>query len=89
VTYIDFASALLAYCQTLGGSVTRWISTERHNLAVGGDARSLHLIGLAADIVYDSPPPIERARGVAEQLGLYVYREGDHDHLRVADRTWV
>jgi hypothetical protein len=27
-------------------------------------------------------PPLEECRKVGNRLGLYIYREGDHDHLR-------
>jgi len=89
MTLEEFARALATYCETLGGSVTRWFSTAQHNAAVGGDPRSLHRIGLAADVVYDVRPPIERARAVAEPLGLYVWPEVDHHHVRAGDRVWV
>lgn len=89
MTPAEFGDALRTYCETLGGSVTSWGRTVAHNAAVGGDPRSLHLAWRAADVVYDTRPPIERAQDVASMLGLKVYREGDHDHLRVADRAWA
>jgi len=89
VTRETFAWATWNYCGTLGGSVTSWGRTPRHNAAVGGDPRSLHLDWRAVDVVYDTMPPLDRAQDVARQLGLYVHREGDHDHVRPLDQVWV
>lgn len=85
MTIGDFAQAMLAYCAVFDGSVTSWIRTQRRNSAVGGMDLSYHMTGLAADVVYDDgPPQIERVQRLASQLGLYVHREHDHDHVRAA-----
>jgi hypothetical protein len=49
-----FATMVRKYCLALGGSVTSWGRTPAHNIAVGGDPRSLHQVWKAADVTYDA-----------------------------------
>jgi hypothetical protein len=77
----DFASHVRTYCSRFGGSVTSWGRTAAHNAAVGGVWNSQHLLWLAVDVVYDTIPDITIATDAARQLGLVIYREGDHDHI--------
>jgi hypothetical protein len=37
---------------------------------------------LGADVVYDAPVPLARARQIAGELSLQLIREDDHDHLQ-------
>jgi hypothetical protein len=49
---------------------------------VGGVPQSLHLLGLAADVVFDQPPlPEAMRREAASVLDLHLIVEGDHDHV--------
>jgi Peptidase M15 len=34
-------------------------------------------------------PALEEAAVIAARLGLYVHREGDHDHVRPLDEVWT
>jgi hypothetical protein len=83
-----FAQRAREYCLALGGSVTSWGRSTHHNAAVGGDPRSLHLTWRAVDVVYDVTPALSDALAVAAPLGLYVHREGDHDHVRPLEDVW-
>jgi len=83
----QFATALRTYCQGTGASVTSWGRTAKHNRQVGGQPGSLHLVWLAADVVYDAPVDLARRRVVATRLGLFVWPESDHDHIRTAERA--
>lgn len=62
-------------------SVTSWWRTEKRNNAVGGLPKSLHIKGLAVDIVLDSTANKAEFEKDANEIGLYVYDEGDHLHL--------
>jgi len=62
--------------------VSSWYRTQRANRAVGGDAESQHLMGLAMDFVGDAEA-IERA---AQARGLIAVRESDHTHVQVFPR---
>ena len=82
----DFAEAAFIYCTYFNMSVTSWYRTQLHNAEVGGMETSLHPLGLAIDGVYDGArPSIDKCQAIAKRLGLYVYREGTHDHVRPLD----
>ena len=85
MTLSEFAVAVQSGCAELGGSITSWGRTSRHNQQVGGSATSRHLAWLAVDIVYDEPHEAAQRREVWEGLGLHFYPEGDHDHVSVPD----
>jgi hypothetical protein len=85
MTRAEFLDAVAQYCMAMGASTTRWLSTRKHNKDVGGTPTSLHLIGMAIDIVYDDGlPPHDTAQEMAKKLGLYAFRKAGytHDHLR-------
>lgn len=82
MTRSDFAEAVFTHCAQLGGSITSWTRSGAHNAAVGGVSQSAHLYGLAADVVYDTPPSFAIALDTALRLGLLLLRESDHDHLQ-------
>jgi hypothetical protein len=81
----QFTVAIFVYCRELRGSVTSWIRTTARNHTAGGVIDSPHTFGLAVDVVYDVPLPYERASALADNLGLAVIREKDHDHIQPAD----
>jgi len=63
-----------------GGTLTSWYRDAARNAACGGAGGSLHLRGLAIDVV---PLPGERlrARIAFQRVGLRVLDEGDHLHI--------
>ena len=76
-----FAELLVAYSHVFSASQTSGVRTMEHNAKVGGVARSAHLYGLAADVVYDGAPPGHEADAWLNGRGLKRIKEGDHDHL--------
>ena len=71
-------SLLLAY----PGSITSWIRSPKRNKAVGGAAHSMHLVGLAVDIVLDDPKQNYDCIQMATRIGgLWMVDEGDHIHM--------
>jgi Peptidase M15 len=82
----EFFDALRNWCAFFDGSITSYGRTSKHNSEVGGVSFSAHLFWLAADVVYDDPPPsINVATETAKRLKLMLVREPDHDHLQPAD----
>jgi hypothetical protein len=82
---MDVATFILhvfTLCIGHGGSVTSWIRSTRHNMAVGGQPNSLHRVGLAADLVFDEPADQLSAAITAKRLGLYALDEGSHLHVQ-------
>jgi len=65
------------------GSVTSWLRSKKHNEEVGGHPESLHLVGLAVDVVFDSHGQKMDGIHMAERLGLLAIDEGDHVHVQV------
>ena len=72
----------MAYCQRLGGSVSSYGRTVKHNTVVGGVPQSAHQFLLGADVLYDEPVSLALAQDTGMRLGLKVVRESDHDHLQ-------
>lgn len=62
-------------------SVTSWFRTEARNALVGGLPKSMHLKGLAIDIVLDPNVSLKDFKADADMLGLYVYNSGDCLHI--------
>ena len=81
VEVANFAVAVAHYRDLTNASVTSWGRSHERNARVGGAPRSLHLVDLAVDVVYDRPLALDTARELAAPLGLHVRREADHDHL--------
>jgi hypothetical protein len=70
-------------CSQYHGSVTSWWRSGSRNTAKGGRPNSLHLYGLAVDVVYDGPPPrLEDLQHVARVYFVRIVREADHDHFQ-------
>lgn len=79
----EFALAVYRYCISVRGSVTSWIRTVGHNVAVGGVHGSLHVVGLAVDVVLDGPLlSSDERHKLASDLGIKLVIESDHDHLQ-------
>lgn len=81
-----FAVALARYRHLTGASVTSWGRTTRRNALVGGTPDSHHLTDTAADVVYDTYLPLRTAQELAADLGLFVFREVDHDHIHLSPK---
>lgn len=62
------------------GIVTSWWRSPADNARVGGAPRSLHLSGLAIDVV---PHDWIAAEQAFRRAGLRVLNEGDHLHVSV------
>jgi len=65
--------------------VTSWFRTPAENTLVGGRSSSLHLAGLAVDLV-GSAADLSRIRAIWQAIGLYAEDEGDHTHLELDSR---
>ena len=65
-----------------GGSVTSWLRSTKHNAAVGGKLGSLHLVGLAVDLIFDDPAQKAHAAHYFARAGLWTINEGDHLHVQ-------
>lgn len=63
-------------------SVSSYLRTPERNAAVGGVANSLHLAGLAIDLV-GSQADILAVAGLWRVLGLDAVVESDHLHLEL------
>lgn len=61
-----------------GVIVTSWWRTPGHNADIGGVPNSLHLLGLAWDVVPASQDNAAKLRA----LGLHVIDEGNHLHAQ-------
>lgn len=67
------------------GSVISWLRSKKRNRDVGGLDNSLHLVGLAVDVVFDDEKQRRAGMQMAERLGLFAIDEGDHVHIQVRD----
>ena len=67
---------------TFHGSVTSWLRSTKHNAAVGGKPGSLHLLGLAVDLIFDDPDEKAQAAHSFARAGLWTINEGDHLHVQ-------
>lgn len=78
---LSLTTKLLCLRSKFDFSVTSWFRSEAHNVEVGGLPKSLHLTGLAVDVVLDSAFTTDLFRSYCKSIGVYVYDEGDHLHL--------
>ena len=79
VQAIDAALDPLGYDR--GATLTSWYRSPADNQRVGGEPRSQHLLGLAADIVFPTIVKASAMRSLRAQ-GLTVLDEGDHVHVQ-------
>lgn len=63
-----------------GMTITSWWRSAEKNAAVGGVYNSLHLVGLAWDVI----PVTQENENRLRSLGLKVINEGDHLHAQIA-----
>ena len=83
ITIHDFLEAVTTLSIEFDLSVTSWIRTQEHNIAVKGVWNSLHLCGLAVDVILDNRKEIEVFSKRCERFGLRVLNEGTHLHVQV------
>lgn len=62
-----------------GMTVTSWWRTPWHNAEVGGVKASLHMLGLAWDVI----PVTDENANALRSLGLKVIDESDHLHAQI------
>jgi len=77
-----FLSEMYELMRIFRGSVTSWLRSEERNEKKGGSAESLHLLGLALDVEFDSPGEQARALDAAKARGIHFLDEGDHVHFQ-------
>lgn len=82
-----FAMLMNQLCIAYSCSVTSWHRTPARNKAKGGLPTSLHLVGLAADLVPDDPAMKSTVITEARRRGLDAVDEGDHVHIELDQRN--
>jgi hypothetical protein len=85
MTIAEFCTAVSALGQKYHGSVTRWGSTNKHTVAVGGFVGDPHTWWLGVDMIYDTGANNLIVDDYAHALGLRVLHEHGHDHYQPAD----
>jgi len=83
MTLSAFVQNILTLTTLFKGSVTSWFRSKERNKQVGGHSRSLHLCGLAVDIVLDDDTLKHEFFKMCVRLGLRVVDEGDHYHVQI------
>lgn len=79
----DFTSTVALILLCYEGSVSSWLRSKKRNNEVGGHVMSLHLVGLAVDVVFDDDEQKFGGMQMAERLGLLAIDEDDHVHIQV------
>lgn len=82
MTIDDFTIYIMMICTITRASVTSWIRTKKHNAEVGGKDTSLHLLGLAVDVVLDNIGDGPLLEGLCSRYGLHFLKETDHYHIQ-------
>lgn len=83
MTVSDFAQNISTLLALHPGSILSWIRSSAWNTEVGGHPRSMHLVGLAVDIVPDPDTNMGDLIIFAERLGLNAINEGGHVHVQI------
>ena len=79
----EFMYIMAAICFRWQCSVTSWIRSHKHNKDVGGMDDSLHLWGLAVDIVPDDWDNLQWILADIKEAGLHYLVEDDHIHVQI------
>jgi uncharacterized protein YcbK (DUF882 family) len=77
-----FLATIQDILKTYKGSVTSWQRSPAHNHHVGGSPHSLHLLGLAVDVLFDSPQDKQAAIKLATTWGIHYLDEQTHVHFQ-------
>ena len=81
VDYQGYLQDMIVLCLRYNGSVTSWIRSPKRNENVGGVPDSLHLVGLAVDVAFDTPEDKEDAHKFAKSMGYDVVPYSGHLHI--------
>ena len=85
MTQGEFWATITWWVHFFNGRVTSGPRGAAANKRIGHAAHSPHLVGLGADVAYETtPPPVAERAQWARRLGLTLVVEGDHDHLQPA-----
>lgn len=79
---VQFLCRLVSLYELQPFSVSSWLRTPAHNTAVGGHPQSLHLAGLAVDLVPDNNGTIDTLAAHAHACGLHYETADDHLHVQ-------
>jgi len=77
--WLIYGLAYYWYIRWRGMTVTSWWRSVGHNTELGGVSDSLHLVGMAWDIV----PVTQENYDILQFAGLRVINEGDHLHAQI------
>jgi hypothetical protein len=80
---LEFMQKIISIALATNASITSWIRSQKHNKDVGGSEYSLHLAGLAVDLIFDTPADKLLAIHYAERFDLTAIDEGDHLHIQI------
>lgn len=80
--HLIFVYLVLLSVGTNEVTVTSWARSAERNADVGGTPNSLHLLGLAMDLV-GSSSALARVAAAWRGFGLQAIDEGDHLHLEL------
>jgi len=79
----DFIFKINALKCRFSFSVTSWFRSKKRNTYVGGVDNSMHLYGLAVDVVLDDPEDTKAFKQACWRLKLKCLDEGDHLHVQI------
>ena len=79
----NFLQQILHLAVRFDLSVTSWIRSTKHNGRVGGKSGSMHLLGLAVDVVLDDPDQTDFFILACNRIGLMALNEKDHIHVQI------
>ena len=80
---MDFLHKILHLSCRFNFSVTSWIRSPKHNEKVGGVRNSMHLLGLAVDVILDDWSETDVFIKACKRIGLLAITEGDHIHIQI------
>lgn len=78
--------AVLVAARVRRVGISSWYRTPAQNAAVGGRPDSLHLQGLAIDLVGDDDE-LGQIEGIWRAIGFDAVDEGDHLHIELEARA--
>lgn len=79
----EFYEKILVICRKCNCSVISGYRTEKHNKAVGGVERSLHLVGYACDLEPDDDASLPDIEYWAKRMGLSVKLYASSAHVQI------
>ena len=83
MNFLDFCTKILCLKSLFDFSVTSWIRSQKRNEAVGGKDDSLHLVGLACDVVLEDPSQADALIYSCKRLGLVAIKYVDCIHIQI------